>query len=173
MLLNPAFHDPGALPGEAAHWALRTLCQAQRIAGFGPVPETAAEDFERWAEFDDAFEPGALSMAMFDPLAEGLEDFEEAWNLGPFLTELTGGNEDPAVFSGSDFEDMDAGWLAAPFVSAWSDVTAAVGMFGAQPLERFEEWYPYPVATWSAAGFDGLPKSFDDFAGTWPAMHTI
>lgn len=173
MLLNPNFQDPGQLPGDAAHWTVRTRCQGQRIAGFGPVPESAGEDFERWSAFQEAFGPGAISMAMFDPLAEGVEDFEEAWNLGPFLTKLSGGNQQPAVFAGSSAEDMEVGWLAAAFMTAWSETAAALGVFGADPMESFEAWQPYPAASWSPARFDGLPNSFDDFAGSWPAMNTL
>ena len=173
MLLNPNFRDCGIQQGEAAHWALRTFCQRQSLAGFGPSPERATEDFERWLKHASAFEQGDLAMAMFDPLAEGLEDFEEAWNDGPFLTELSGGIAEPCVFAGSTSENMEAGWLSSGLVCLWAEVSSEPGVFGPAADELFEDWYPSVVPLWTVARFDSPSKNFDDFAGSWPAMHSL
>jgi hypothetical protein len=173
MLLNPTFHDPGALPGEAVHWTLRTLCQGQRIAGFGPVPESAQEDFERWFELRKSFGQADIAIAMFDSLAEGYEDFEEGWNDGPLLVELTGGNADPALFAGNDFDDMETGWVSLPFLCSWDDVTDEPAEFDGQPVEGFEGWMPPFFATWEGAGFDGWTVNVERFEGAWtPMQHT-
>lgn len=173
MLLNPNFHDPGVHPGEAASWTLRTLCQAQRIAAFGPIPERAVEDFERWIELHTSFGQGDIAIAMFDALAEGYEDFEEGWNGGPLLTELTGGNADPALFDGNDFDDMEAGWLPSLFVSAWSDVIGEVSEFDGISVERFETWTSPTSVSWPGAMFDGGTIGAETFAGTWIPMQTL
>ena len=170
MLLHPTFRDPGTLPGEAANWTLRTFCQAQRIAGFGPPPERAQEDFEHWFELRTGFGEADIAIAMFDSATEGLEDFEEGWNDGPLLIELTGGNADPAVFAGSDFDDMQTGWVAAPFLSSWDEVVADAAQFDSQSVEGFESWVPPFSATWEGAGFDGYTGNIERFEGVWTPM---
>jgi hypothetical protein len=171
MLLNPTFSDPGATAGEAAHWTLRTLCQAQRIAGFGPAPERAQEDFERWFALRTNFAQGDVAMAMFDALAEGIEDFEEGWNDGPLLTELSGGLVDPGLFAGNDFDDMQSGWLTSPFVSSWHEVVAQPAEFAGEPFERFDGWFQMLPATWQTAAFDGA--NAERFDGVWTPMQTL
>jgi len=44
-LLNPSFEDAGAAPGQAAHWTLLTSVAAERLAGFGPNPHRAWEEY--------------------------------------------------------------------------------------------------------------------------------
>jgi len=99
-ILNPSFEDAGAQPGLAEHWTLTTSVAGQRIAGFGPVPEEAWEGFERWFELLTGFAPGSLALALFDPLAEGHEDFEEAWSSDLYLIELPSGQVITAPFGG-------------------------------------------------------------------------
>ena len=70
-ILNPSFEDAGPEPGMAEHWTLATSVAGQRIAGFGPTPHRAWEDFERWFELRLSFPPGSLALAFFDPIAEG------------------------------------------------------------------------------------------------------
>ena len=105
-VLNPGFEDGGVLPGEAEHWTLVTFTALERIAGFGPEPFKAWEDFERWADFLATLEPEDIAIAFFDPRAEGYEDFEESWNNEFYLTELPTGHVITAPFSGGAVEDM-------------------------------------------------------------------
>ena len=97
---NPSFEDSGAIPGEAEHWTLLTVTSLERIAGFGPAPHEAWEGFERWFELLDDFDGLAVAIAFFDPLAEGYEDFEEAWSNDIYLTELPTGQVFVAVENG-------------------------------------------------------------------------
>src|SRR5690606_6228036 len=128
-ILNPSFEDAGAAPGEAEHWTIVTVTSLERIAGFGPAPHRAWEDFERWFDLLLAFGPGQLALAFFDPIAEGFEDFEEAWANDLYMTELPAGQVITAPFGGGAVEDMESGWPNVPYTTAWEDVAAVVGMF--------------------------------------------
>ena len=136
-LLNPSFEDAGAAPGEAAHWTLTTFCSAERLAGFGPAPARAWEDFERWFALHAAFVAGDVALAFFDPLAEGLEDFEEAWDNVYFLLELPTGQIDAAACDGDAVEPFEGGWANASYATAWEQVSGIVGVFDAEPREDF------------------------------------
>ena len=57
-LLNPGFEDEGASLGLAEHWTLTSLTALQGIAGFGPSPYRAREDFERWTDLQGGFGDG-------------------------------------------------------------------------------------------------------------------
>ncbi len=180
-VLNPSFEDAGALPGEAEHWTLSTVTAAERIAGFGPSPHRASEDFERWSELRAAFGDGDLAMALFDPLAEGFEDFEEAWMSGVYLTELPPGQVVTAPFGGGAVEDMEDGWSNVPYVTAWEDVAAVAGLFDTEPREDFEEgWRSNEHYAWSwggvtaaAALFDAGAQAVEDFENDWDPASTI
>lgn len=116
-ILNPSFEDAGAQPGLAEHWTLTTSVAGQRIAGFGPAPEDAWEGFERWFELLTEFEPGSLALALFDPLAEGHEDFEEAWsNDQAFAWLWAAVTSQAALFNGAGNADED-------FENAWRPAT--------------------------------------------------
>lgn len=180
-ILNPSFEDAGLEPGLAEHWTLATAVAGQRIAGFGPPPLDAWEGFGRWFELLLDFEPGALALAFFDPLAEGHEDFDEAWNNDLYLTELPSGQVITAPFGGGAVEDMEDGWSNVPFVLDWSAVTAATGMFDGEPREDFEDvwrnnqnfaWLWAAIAS-QAALFDGGVDPDEDFENSWTPATTI
>ena len=180
-ILNPSFEDAGAAPGEAEHWTIVTVTSLERIAGFGPAPHRAWEDFERWFDLLLAFGPGQLALAFFDPIAEGFEDFEEAWANDHYMTELPAGQVITAAFGGGAVEDMESGWANVPYTTAWEDVAAVVGMFDGEPGEDFEEQWrsneSYAFAWGSVASatamFDGGADPDEDFENGWTPAATI
>lgn len=180
-ILNPSFEDAGAEPGTAEHWTLATSVAGQRIAGFGPSPHRGWEDFERWFELRLSFVPGSLALAFFDPIAEGFEDFEEAWSNDLYLTDLPSGQVITAPFGGGAVEDMEDGWSNNPFAMDWSGVTAVTGIFDGEPREDFEdEWRDNQSYAWlwaalstQTALFDGGTDPDEDFENGWTPATTI
>jgi hypothetical protein len=172
-LLNPTLHEAGATPGSAQHWELRSLCQAQRVAAFGPSPLQAVETFERWGKLEAAFGEGALVLALFDAQPEGVEDFEESWGAGPFLLELPLAQLDPCLFAGNAVEDMAGGWIVGPFLADWADVSVAPALFGGTARESFDGWFLVAVPSFSAALFNAGNAGVETFAGAWPALTTL
>ena len=180
-ILNPSFEDAGPEPGMAEHWTLATSVAGQRIAGFGPTPHRAWEDFERWFELRLSFPPGSLALAFFDPIAEGFEDFEEAWSNDLYLTELPSGQVITAPFGGGAVEDMEDGWSNDPFATDWSGVTAVTGIFDGEPREDFEdEWrsnqsyaWLWAALTTQTALFDAGTDPDEDFENSWTLATTI
>ncbi|MDJ0766815.1 MAG: hypothetical protein QNJ97_27830 [Myxococcota bacterium] len=170
-LLNPRFENPGPNPGEAEHWILMTCTSGQSIAGFGPEPYRAWEDFERWIEFKPFFEDGDLILGFFDPLKEGFEDFEDAWSNDHFSFELPPGQVITCPFGGNTFEDMHAGWLSQAFAWSWDDVTAIVGVFYGEPIEDFEDhWRGNEFFFWLWADVSSETAMFD--GEPWEAFET-
>ncbi len=178
---NPSFEDAGALPGQAEHWTLQAFTSLRRIAGFGPVPHRAWEDFERWFELQDDLDGVTVAIAFFDPLAEGVEDFNEAWDNDLYLTELPTGQVITAPFGGGAVEDFDDGWSNVPYATAWDDVAGVIGLFDAEPREDFEEaWRSNQLYAWtwgsvasSTAMFDAGADDTEDFENGWTAATTI
>lgn len=70
-VLNPQLREPGAMPGEAKHWSVGSVCKAERIAAFAPAPYSPHEGFEGWWTFVGAFAAGALVLAFFDAVPKG------------------------------------------------------------------------------------------------------
>ena len=180
-IVNPSFEDAGAEPGQAQHWTLTTSVAGQRIAGFGPAPDEAWEGFERWFELLTEFAAGSLALALFDPLAEGHEDFEEAWSNDLYLTELPSGQVITAPFGGGAVEDMEDGWSNVPYALDWSAVTATTDIFDGEPREDFEDaWRNNQAFAWlwssvtsQAALFDGGGDADEDFENSWTPATTI
>ena len=178
---NPSFEDAGTSPGEAGHWALQTVTSLQRIAGFGPAPHEAWESFERWSELLDDFDGLTVAIAFFDPLAEGYEDFEDAWSNDIYLTELPTGHVVTAPFGGGAVEDMEDGWSNVPYASSWAEVASVTGQFDGEPGEDFEDqWRSNQLYDWnwgavtsSTAMFDAGTDSNEDFENDWTAASTI
>ena len=180
-ILNPSFEDAGAQPGEAEHWTLHAFTGLRRIAGFGPAPHRAWEDFERWFELTDDLDGIAVAIAFFDPLAEGVEDFEEAWDNDLYLTDLPTGQVITAPFGGGAVEDMEDGWSNVPFATAWAEIASVAGLFDAEPREDFEEqWRSNESYAWQWADVAGVIAVFDagsqaveDYENDWTAATTI
>lgn len=180
-ILNPSFEMAGAQPGLAEGWTLTTSVAGQRIAGFGPAPPEAGEDFERWFDLRLDFPPGGLALAFFDPLSEGHEDFDEAWGNDLYLTELPSGQVIAAPFGGRAVEDLEDGWSNAPYARDWSAVSAATGVFDGKPYEDLEESWGNNQAfarlwdsiTAQAARFDSGSDAHEDFEAGWTAATTI
>src|SRR3989339_868812 len=180
-LLNPSFEEEGPNPGEAAHWTMRTAAALERIAGFGPDPHRAWEDFERWSELVVSLGPGDVALAFFDQLAEGFEDFEDGWDNDLYLTELPSGHVVPTPFGGGTDEAFDAGWSNDAFATSWDVVTAVTGSFDGEPCEDFEEqWSSNQSYAWAwgsvtsvSAMFDGGAQNREDFENGWSAATTI
>ena len=180
-ILNPSFEDAGAQPGEAEHWTIQTVAGRERIAGFGPAPHEAWEGFERWFDLALAFADGDLAIALFDPLAEGHEDFNEAWGNDLYLWELPTGQIITAPFGGGAVEDMEDGWSNVPYATAWEEVAGVIGLFDAEPREDFEEqWdsnesfiWDWGMAMGVIAAFDGGADTDEDFENGWAAATTI
>nr|MCU0688114.1 hypothetical protein [Polyangiaceae bacterium] len=169
-------------PWEAAGWALVTQARGQRFAAFRPPPVPCVEDFATWASWKDAFAPGDLVVALFDPLApEGREDFEEGWKNAPFLAELEPALLVPAPFrGGGEADGFEATWVPPPAFT-WADVASAPALFGGAPLERFEGgWRDNEafVTTWAAvpsapAMFNGAASTQETFAGAWTPLTSL
>lgn len=167
-LLNPTLRDPGPAPGSAAHWTIVSVCQAERIAAFGPSPERAQEDFERWNDLVLAFTGGALVVAFFDPIARGYEAFD-IWADGGFIDAFPDVLLVATAFGTDSFEN----WLSSPWSTSWGDVTPQAAQFGGVPHDDFNSWAPPPPPTWATAMFDGGTKTTDGFEGTWLTMTTL
>ena len=178
---NPSFEDAGAMPGQAEHWTLITSVAGRRIAGFGPSPHRAWEDFERWCELLERFDDLAVVIARFGPARRRYENFEAGWNNDIYLFELPTGQLETAIFGGREVEDFESGWSNDPFAWRWSDVAGVTGVFGGGPFEDFEEgWRDNENYKWSwsavasqTAGFDGGAKDREDFEGAWTPAATI
>ena len=166
-IMNPGFEDTGALSGEAEHWTLVTFVTAERIAGFGPAPYRAWEDFERWADFMQSFAPGELAIGFFDPLAEGYEDFEDAWDNDFYLFELPSGHVVVCPFGGGAVEDMEGGWLIASFAWSLDEITTTTGDFDGEDFEDFEgQWRGNEDYAWGLGDVTtetGLVEDFEDW----------
>ena len=175
-LLNPSFEDEGDAPGKAEHWALHAVTARQRIAGFGPEPHQAWEDFERWFEPSFAFGPGELALCVFGPHGHGYEAFEVGWSNDPYLTELPVGQMVTASFGPDDVEDMEEGWSNVPYETDWEDVSSLPALFDSEPREDFEEgWRSNETYAWAwaditseHAAFDGGTTTAEDFENDWP-----
>ncbi|MFH0899097.1 MAG: hypothetical protein V2A73_00565 [Pseudomonadota bacterium] len=184
-VLNPSFEEPGSGPGEAAHWTFVTFVAGQRIAGFGPDPPRAWEDFERWYELALGFEVGDLVLAFFDPFVEGVEDFSEAWDNDVFLIELPSGQVEACPFGdgseeGSGVEAFEAGWENDTFATSWDAISSAVAVFADEASEGFEKcWsanqdfvWTWDDATAVVAIFDGGAQH-EDFESGFVAAVTV
>ncbi|MCP4678752.1 MAG: hypothetical protein GY854_25230 [Deltaproteobacteria bacterium] len=164
-LLNPRFDVAGTYPGEAEHWTLITYVAAERIMGFGPEPHRAWEDFERWIDFKRTFEEGDLVLGFFDPLYEGYEDFNEAWDNSSYMFELPTGRVITYPFGGGVVDDMQEGWLTEPFAREWDDITAVVGVFDGDTYEDFEdEWKGNEAFAWEWGAVSSDTAMFDSGA---------
>ena len=173
---NPSFEEVGALPGEAAGWTLTCVCTAEQAAGFGPPPESAREDFERWLAWMDGFGEGDLVFALFDALPEAREDFEEGFANETWLGAWHPGFAEACVFGDDVAESFDAGWATDAWARGWDEVASEAAAFGADPHEDFgvEPWR----ASWNdvtddAARFDGGTTTEETFAGTWEPATTV
>ncbi len=151
-LLNPAFQDPGAAPGLAANWTLRTRCSVQSIAGFGPPPVRAAEDFERWFARRFGFGDGDLILGMFGPFADGIEDWEER----PFLGDWADAVAETWALGAED-------WTGFVPIDSWGSVTSQTAVFSRQAAEAFTDWIPAEVAHWTQ-------PFTENFSDKWPPM---
>jgi hypothetical protein len=183
-LLNPHFEDAGAAPGEADKWTLNTAVAGERIAGFGPDPTCAVEDFERWVDLklalgDDG--SGDVVVAFFGPLQTGVEAFEHGWGNDAFLQHFPEGVSVACVFEQGAVEDFESAWDNTPPLAVWDDSLAESGLFDGHPVEAFEQnWSSnedgvlaldlLPTAT---ASFDLGQESVELFEGAWPLATTI
>jgi hypothetical protein len=180
-LQNPGFEDAGARPGEAAFWTLFTVVANERIAGFGPEPHRAWEDFERWFERQVAFDDGDLVPATFGPIANRSEDFEAAWSNVPYLTELPTGQLVTFRFGGGNCEAFDMGWSNEVFAFTWDAVDAMTGIFNGKPRESFDtQWSSNQTfaQTWEAvasrsARFDAGAQDRETFDHQWTPATTF
>jgi hypothetical protein len=178
--LNPRFSIPGDNPGEASNWTLTTYTSAERIAGFGPEPHTAWEDFERWFEFWSNLDQVEIALAFFDPRREAVEDFEEAWDNDFYYFELPLSHIIWAIFDGREVDDFETGWENGDFAWSWEDVTSHTAIFDGYSFERFETgwrgnetfiWY-FDDAPSDVALFDSGTKPYEDFSGDWTEPDT-
>ena len=173
-LLNPRFDVPGVNPGEAEHWTLLTHVEAERIVGFGPEPYRAWEGFERWIDFKRELGDVGIVLGFFDPLYEGYEDFNEAWDNSSYLFQLPEGRVIVCPFGGGAVDDMQEGWLTEPFARGWDEIGSVVGMFGGDSSEDFEEqWRANEDYAWdlvdvsTETGLFGGTHETESFEGGW------
>lgn len=180
-LQNPSFEDGGVLPGEAAHWTLTAVTSLEVLAGFGPVPEQAWEDFERWHTLRAALEDVPVALAFFDTVAEGYEDFEEGWANAVFLHELPPAQLVTCPFGGGTVERYESGWSNDTYLRDWALVPSSPGVFDGEPAEDFEEqWRSNQSFAWSWAAvsattalFDAGTQAFEDFENAWTHATTL
>jgi hypothetical protein len=111
-------------------------------------------------------------MALFDPLPEGVEDFEEAWLDGPLFLALGEAQLAQAAFGGAPAEAFDLGWLGSPFAASWANVGALAALFGAAPEETFAGWFPSLAPAFTGALFAGN-QATESFAGAWPTASSL
>jgi hypothetical protein len=180
-LENPSFEAPGVLPGEALHWTLSSVTGREELAGFGPVPVRAWEDFERWHALLAALEDASVALAFFDTVAEGYEDFEEGWANAVFLRELPPAQLVTCAFGGGTLEHYESGWSNSTYLRDWALVPSSTGVFDGEPVEDFEEqWRSNQAYAWSWAGvsatvalFDAGTQAFEDFENAWAHATTL
>jgi hypothetical protein len=180
-LLNPSFEDPGAFPGEAEHWTLRTVASLEQIAGFGPLPERAWEDFERWLELWASLEDVPVARAFFAPDGQGIETFEQGFQNVPYFFELPTGQVAPALFGGDPVEDLEAGWSNVPYLWTWDEVPALAALFDGEPHENFDDhWHANESFYWTWADvahewamFVEGTQPVEDMENDWPPASTI
>lgn len=168
-LLNPTFRDAGSAPGSAAHWTLRSVCQRRRAAAFGPAPEGATEDFERWHAWFAELPLPSLVRAVFDAASRAVEGFG-AWTPGVFLAAHDDARLEVAAFDGAAAEAFGAAW-ALGFAADWSEVGSALAPFAGGPVEAFEGWSSTSTPTYAGAAFGGAGA--EDFGAGWPALGGI
>ena len=174
-VLNPTFAEAGNNPGEAAHWRIVSFAKLERIAGFGPMPYGAIEDFERWFAFSDDFSDVTSALAFFDQQSNGFEDFETGWQNNAYLTELPTGHL--AILP---LEDFNAGWETDDYETAWAEITAFTALFDGMPNEAFEQGWRenlHYLWTWEGALsesciFDSTTNTTETFSGEWPEATT-
>jgi hypothetical protein len=173
--LNPRFSIPGEHPGEAAEWTFVTHTSAQRIAGFGPEPYTAWEDFERWHDLWRNLEQVRIALALFDPNREAIEDFEESWDNDFYYFDLPLSHIIWAVFDGLDVEEFETGWGNDAFSWDWDSVISFTAIFDGTPYDGFETgwrgnesfiWY-FEDASPDIAFFDAGTNPYENFSGDW------
>ncbi len=164
-LLNPTFQEAGPTPGSAKAWRIVASVRAERLAAFGPSPERAREDFERWGTLLQAFPAvGSLVLAFFDKKPQGRETFE-GWTSGAFLDELGPALLKAALFAGKPVDTMDWG---EPLHTTWDDVTPIGGPLGADGIEAFESWALPTTPTFAATALGA-----ETFEATWALMTTL
>ena len=163
--LNPRFSIPGENPGEAENWTLVTHTSSELIAGFGPEPHTAWEDFERWFELWLNLEQVDIALAFFDPNSEAIEDFEEAWGNDFYYFELPLSQIIWALFYGLEVESFETGWGNDTFDWNWGSVISRIAIFDGNPHEGFETgWWENESFIWyfedvsSDIAFDGCQE---------------
>ena len=174
-LLNPRFLLPGEHPGEAEHWTLVTHTTIERIAGFGPEPHSSVEDFERWFALRRCLEDVQIAIALFDPLPEAVEDFEDAWLNDFYYFELPTGRIIWCSFGDQPVDDMETGWQNDLFAWDWEDVSSVNAIFNGEPFENFEtNWRGNEDYLWVweevpsiVARFDEGINTAEDFEGDW------
>jgi hypothetical protein len=179
-LLNSSFEQGGPRPGQANHWSLRTFVAKERIAGFGPDPLQAWEDFERWYPLQTEFETGDPVRAFFGFPAQGLEDFEQGWSNAHYQWEFPLGQSEACLFGGTACEDFNSGWDNDGFAGFWEAFPSATGLFDGEPVEDFEELWANNQAfawTWESAQskvalFDS-ENDVEDFHGAWSLAASI
>jgi hypothetical protein len=161
-LKNPSFEEAGRYPGEAAHWVLVAVCTAQEIAGFGPDPMRACEDFERWSSLRGSFDEIEVVRCFFDALRDGFEAFEIGWGNSAFLRDLLDGPVARCLFSSRPQETFELGWVATPAFN-WSTLPCVVAPFSAGDRESFEAgWNGNERFHWQ---WEDLPSSRALFVG--------
>ena len=172
---NLGFELAGTAPGLAAGWALDFLASAEEIAGYGPVPERAQEDFERgWLDnesFVFAFASSALEPALYDDAPESVEDFEEGWSQNEsFLRELVSiaaAEYGPGPKLVEDFDELWDGNESFIFAFTPSDLAAA-------PTEPFEAGWRSNDSFLFAFSASGLALGITEtFESGWTPMTTL
>lgn len=181
---NVGFESAGAAPGLAAGWTLALLSSAEEIAGFGPTPERAHEDFERaWLAnetFHFSLSPLSTEPALYDDdPPESVEDFEEGWSQNEdALSEL-------ASIDAADYDPGPGTELAETFDGQWANNEAFLTSFAPTNLsaaspEPFETgWqsngtfvFAFAPGQLSAASYDaaGAAEPVEDFEELWPTL---
>ena len=160
MIANSDFGLPGARPGEALGWTLRSFCTQEAIAAF--FPEEPTELFARWTAW--SFGLAAPTRAPFAPT--GTAERFDAWPSPLFAVELSAGAVNARLVDG-----FAEGW-ADGALFAWSGDGQVAGRLGSTAREGFEAWRPldrflvaFDDAALARAMLRGAPSELFDGAG--------
>lgn len=179
---NTGFETAGTSKGVPADWKVVPITFGFMLAAYAlSAGYSAYEKFEEgWNGNEDdlfAFDPGDLTVAIYDTIPEPREDFEEGWNGNQVhyvalpATALAAYDSTPV-----DFEDFEEEWLSnEDDVTSFGpgDTTGASYDFGVpEDKEDFEEeWSDNdtdisefgPGDTTLASYDSGVPEQVEDF----------
>jgi hypothetical protein len=173
---NGDFAVEGASPGVPRAWRVRSLVQAERLAGFGAIaPYEGVETFEGWSQL--LLRLGLVEQAFFDARPEALEDFTEGWDVDFYALAFDDVGVETATFGGGLTERFVAGWEVEAFIWAFSDDALLAAQFAGAAVEAFEsghrnDSYRFQHGPGALLWASLSGAAVETFENTWPAHDT-